>query len=430
MPLLLYKRLEEGPDSTHHTRELLLPNARLMSESADSIHHIRDTLKQMPNEEFEFGLAPETQEERLRWKTGFFLSGGGLWGYMTASALTRLDEMGIEPDFVTGASAGSMVGAEYALNGTKRLKDNAVLDRFLEAFKPKVSTREMFDSNALRGIMRECLGDATMKDAKTDLKIIVSDVDHGRPIILDKSNYEGLLADAVAASSAIPTALTPMFMRRNQNGLFEFVDSDEYKPGSDVFMVVDGAVTSDMPIHRMRKRYPNLKMAVAININPGSHIAHKGGGVSAVIGKGMEAAMSAVRGAHRSLPRDWRHAMMQKMKGSGHIPEVATKTLFAFLTGAHIDDYGLRLIPEQGEYSVMPNGHMIPPVGKLSHEQRDTLMQSGLDAANEVENTHHLTRRSEIMAAHNQALGKLFEKKQASIAALAKKDREALREAV
>ena len=47
-------------------------------------------------------------------KVGIALSGGGSRGMAHAGVLKALEEFGIEPQIISGASAGSIVGALYA----------------------------------------------------------------------------------------------------------------------------------------------------------------------------------------------------------------------------------------------------------------------------------------------------------------------------
>lgn len=51
---------------------------------------------------------------KKKYKTGLVLSGGGLRGFAHAGVLKALNEAGIFPDALSGASAGSIVGALYA----------------------------------------------------------------------------------------------------------------------------------------------------------------------------------------------------------------------------------------------------------------------------------------------------------------------------
>ena len=48
------------------------------------------------------------------YKLGLVLSGGGAKGFAHVGLLQALEEMGIQPDIIAGASVGSIVGALYA----------------------------------------------------------------------------------------------------------------------------------------------------------------------------------------------------------------------------------------------------------------------------------------------------------------------------
>ena len=71
-----------------------------------------------------------TQSEKTRKsapKVGVVLSGGGAKGFAHIGLLKVMEEVGIKPDYITGASMGSIVGGLYALGlSAKELEDIAI----------------------------------------------------------------------------------------------------------------------------------------------------------------------------------------------------------------------------------------------------------------------------------------------------------------
>ncbi len=70
-----------------------------------------------------------SQEKTVkRPKIGLVLSGGGAKGFAHIGAIKLLEECGIIPDYITGTSMGSIIGALYAMGYTpdeiKNLSDS------------------------------------------------------------------------------------------------------------------------------------------------------------------------------------------------------------------------------------------------------------------------------------------------------------------
>ncbi|MGL5920895.1 MAG: patatin-like phospholipase family protein [Bacteroidales bacterium] len=65
--------------------------------------------------------------ENKPFRIGLALSGGGAKGFAHIGALKALNEYGLEPDIVSGVSAGSLVGALYC--------DGYTTEEMLEMFQ-------------------------------------------------------------------------------------------------------------------------------------------------------------------------------------------------------------------------------------------------------------------------------------------------------
>ena len=74
---------------------------------------------------FSYTQSKKTQENAP--KIGLVLSGGGAKGFAHIGLLKVMEEVGIKPDYITGASMGSIVGGLYALGlSAKELEDIAI----------------------------------------------------------------------------------------------------------------------------------------------------------------------------------------------------------------------------------------------------------------------------------------------------------------
>lgn len=70
------------------------------------------------------------------------LSGGAVRGLAHVGVLKALEEKGIKPDFVSGVSAGSIVGVFYCSGYTpKEMEEIALKTNFTTMIKPSLSKK-------------------------------------------------------------------------------------------------------------------------------------------------------------------------------------------------------------------------------------------------------------------------------------------------
>ena len=186
-------------------------------------------------------IGQTTTNEKVfkRPKIGLVLSGGGAKGLAHIGVLKILEEQGIRPDYITGTSMGSIVGALYALG-----YNAAELDSIVSAInwkgifndnlpRSKLSMEEKEDDGRFmleipikkftislpRGLIagqkltllltKLMLPASNIKDFNNlpiPFRCIATDLVNGQAVVL-KSGY---LAQATRASMAIPTVVTPV----------------------------------------------------------------------------------------------------------------------------------------------------------------------------------------------------------------------------
>ncbi|MEK6480272.1 patatin-like phospholipase family protein [Catalinimonas sp. 4WD22] len=172
-------------------------------------------------------------------KVGLVLSGGGAKGMAHVGALKVLEDVGIVPDYITGTSMGSLVGALYAMGYTAEemeellinmswdqvLSDNIPLREVTIEEKPyygrylvelpvnglKVSLpRGVLEGQRLSELFSKLtLGAHDIEDF-SQLPIpyaaVAVNIADGKPVILN----QGSLPEAMRASMAIPSIFTPV----------------------------------------------------------------------------------------------------------------------------------------------------------------------------------------------------------------------------
>lgn len=161
-------------------------------------------------------------------KLGLALGAGGARGVAHVGFLQALDENGIKPDFISGSSMGSVVGACYAIG----MKPNEMMRHVL-----KLHTRDLIDfsptafkagsilkSKKLSQTLGFYLRGKQFEDLKIPFSCTGVDVLSGKEVLFTK----GDLRPAVVASSSIPL-------------IFQPVEVDE-------MLVCDGGVLCRVPI--------------------------------------------------------------------------------------------------------------------------------------------------------------------------------------
>jgi NTE family protein len=173
-------------------------------------------------------------------KIGFALGAGSARGWAHIGVLRALAEAGIKPDLIAGCSVGAFVGAAFAAGR---------LDQ-VEAFALGLDRKAMFKlaDFGLRGglikgerineVFREQFVESEFSDLPIPLAAVATDLHTGQEVWL----REGKVADAVAASIAVPGLFRPV----RQDGRF----------------LVDGSVVNPIPVSLCRAMGADIVLAV------------------------------------------------------------------------------------------------------------------------------------------------------------------------
>lgn len=142
-----------------------------------------------------------------QYKLGLVLSGGGVKGVGHIGLIKALEQNGLEPDIVSGCSAGSIVGLLYA-TGHKSddilyfFKHNPIFNpRFLAVRKPG-----LLDVSKFRSYFEKTLKEKTFEDLKRKLFVASTNMEYGNV----HYHQSGDLITAVLASCAFPGILSPI----------------------------------------------------------------------------------------------------------------------------------------------------------------------------------------------------------------------------
>ena len=147
-------------------------------------------------------LAPRTP------KIGLALGSGSARGWAHIGVLRALDEAGIRPHVVCGASIGALVGAAYAAGELERFADwvQALSLRKVFGFMDFQLSGGMLKGEKLIAFWRSQFVDMDMEAAPLPFAAVATDLHSGAEVWL----RSGSMADAVRASIALPGLFTPV----------------------------------------------------------------------------------------------------------------------------------------------------------------------------------------------------------------------------
>lgn len=178
-------------------------------------------------------------------RIGLALGGGAARGFAHIGVLQVLEENGIEPDFVAGTSAGSLVAALYASG-----KSGKQLAKLADGMDELMITdwsfpfRGVIRGEALARYVNQHTGGKLIEQMQVPLGIVATDLGSGQGVLFQR----GDAGVAVRASSAVPAVFQPVR-----------INGREY---------VDGGLVSPVPVRYARQMGAELVIAVDISSAP------------------------------------------------------------------------------------------------------------------------------------------------------------------
>ena len=220
---------------------------------------------------FSWSFSQENEVKNPR--VGLVLSGGGAKGLAQIGVLKTLDSLGVRVDYISGTSMGSVVGALYASGYTGKQLDSIAKDfefqtiindevpreskTFFErknaekyAFSLPVNNYKIqLPSSISRGqnmfnlftkLTLSVSGITDFSKLPIPFYCIATDMQTGQEIVLD----HGSLAQAIAASSALPTLFQPITL--------------------DNKLLMDGGIVNNYPIEGLKSK--NLDVIIGVDV--------------------------------------------------------------------------------------------------------------------------------------------------------------------
>ena len=180
-------------------------------------------------------------------KIGLALGSGGARGWCHIGILRELGDMGLEPDVISGASMGALVGAVYAGGGLDALENWATglkARDFFGMLDVRLSSGGLVEGAEIVNVLRRIVKEERIEDLPVPLALVATDMATGREVWLT----EGKLPEAVRASVALPGIISPFRI--------------------DGRWFLDGGLTNPLPVTACRI----LGAEVVIAANPNGRI--------------------------------------------------------------------------------------------------------------------------------------------------------------
>ena len=221
-------------------------------------------------------LGQEKSVENTRPKVGLVLSGGGAKGLAHIGVLKVIDSLGIKVDYIAGTSMGAIVGGLYASGYNAEQLDSIFskidVDALLQDYTPRESksfyekrndeiyaltlpfnnfklglpsglSKGLYNFNLMSRLTQHVSDVRDFDKLPIPFLCIATDVETGEQIVLD----EGILAQAIIASGALPTLYSPVEI----NGR----------------LLIDGGVVNNYPIEELKNR--GIDFIIGIDVQDG-----------------------------------------------------------------------------------------------------------------------------------------------------------------
>jgi NTE family protein len=179
---------------------------------------------------------------KKKYDLGIVLGGGGARGFAHLGVLEALKKKGIEPDIISGVSAGAIAGAFIASGKTPRQALEIIREyKFFDISKLQLPRMSLFSLKAIRDSIEKEIPQKSIEDLGIPLVVAATNMYSGKVEYFS----EGPLSKIVQASSSIPVVFNPIEI----NGA----------------LYSDGGVFDNLPIEPLKGL---CKKIIVVNISP------------------------------------------------------------------------------------------------------------------------------------------------------------------
>jgi NTE family protein len=139
-------------------------------------------------------------------KIGLVLSGGGIRGVAHLGVIKALEETGVKPDFLSGTSAGAIIGALYGY-GYKpdEILEMILATSFFKSLHIAWTTKGLLRIDGLHDVLLKYLPINSFDSLKIPLVVAATDVKRGKVEYFSR----GELIPTLLCSSCVPAVFNP-----------------------------------------------------------------------------------------------------------------------------------------------------------------------------------------------------------------------------
>lgn len=212
-------------------------------------------------------------------RVGVVLSGGGALGFAHIGALMALEEEGIRPHYIAGASMGSLVGLCYASGMSGKAIYDMVrheqFDRTLKILAPAgIGATGLASHKNVYKLLDKYVPYNSFDSLPNHFAVSVSNLSEGKCEYVSKGDK---LKDYVVASSSIPAVFEAVKIDTSyyvDGGLFDNFPASTIRKQSDLLIGID---VSPLPrvvkVNSVREAaLRTLRVLVAANSQPGREL--------------------------------------------------------------------------------------------------------------------------------------------------------------
>lgn len=180
-------------------------------------------------------------------KLGVAFGGGGARGVAFIGVMRAFEEIGVTIDFISGTSAGAIVGALVAHGKNSEYLEKTVKNLKIKDIRnSKIIWKPSYAKNIENLLLRLFGKDLMFSELSLPFTAVCTDISSGKEVHIDS----GSVAKAVSGSCAVPALFTPV----------EYGD----------MMLVDGMLKNNVPADIARKMGANVVIAIDLHENRGA----------------------------------------------------------------------------------------------------------------------------------------------------------------
>lgn len=180
----------------------------------------------------------------MKQKVSLVLSGGGARGIAHIGVIEELEKQGYEIVSLAGTSMGAMVGGVYALGKMQEFKTwMCSLDK-IKVFNLvdfSFSSHGLVKGDKVFNTMKQFIKDKNIEELKIPFVAVAADLLNKKEVVFTS----GSIWDAIRASVAIPTVITPVIAGNA--------------------LLVDGGILNNIPVNRVKRVEGDLLIAVNVS---------------------------------------------------------------------------------------------------------------------------------------------------------------------